>query len=76
MNAYDAESVPELPGFPDTRSGSALDLLDDCRRIADRWGLASVGYEVAAPVPPSSIHGTTVPPASAHAVAGMSEYGS
>ncbi len=73
MSTSDRESAPELPGFPGTQSGSAGDLLSDCRSIAPRWA-APVAATVA-PVPPSSIHGTTVPAASAHVVAAMPEYG-
>lgn len=74
MHTSDRDSTPEFPGFPVTHSGSELDLLDDCRRIAARWTAPHLA--AAAPVPPSSIRGTTVPPASAHVVAGMSGYGS
>ncbi|MGW7005698.1 hypothetical protein ACWGCW_23550 [Streptomyces sp. NPDC054933] len=66
--------LPGVPGFPGTESGSSADLLNDCRRIAPRW--ASPHMDAAAPVPPSSIHGTKVSAASAHAVEEMSEYGS
>ncbi|MDF3288534.1 MULTISPECIES: hypothetical protein [Streptomyces] len=66
--------LPGVPGFPGTESGSPADLLDDCRRIASRWATAHL--DAAPPVPPSSIHGTKVPAASAHAVEEMSEYGS
>ncbi len=76
MNPSDRESAPEFPGFPGPQSGSSGDLLSDCRHIAGRWAAARPGGEAAAPVPPSSIHGTTVPAASALAVSGMSEYGS
>jgi hypothetical protein len=66
--------LPGVPGFPGTESGSPADLLDDCRRIAARW--AAPHLDAAPPVPPSSIHGTEVSAASAHAVEEMSEYGS
>lgn len=76
MNIPDRDSAPEFPGFPDTRPGSAVDLLSDCRHIAGHWTAASPSAGTASPVTPSSIRGTTVPAASALAVAGMSEYGS
>ncbi len=65
---------PGVPGFPGTQSDSPAELLDDCRRIASRW--AAPHLTAAPEVPASSIHGTRVSAASAHAVEEMSEYGS
>ncbi|MFJ2647023.1 hypothetical protein ACIO1C_09890 [Streptomyces sp. NPDC087420] len=48
-------------------------LREDCARMASHWAAGSAGKR--APVPPSLIHGVTVPPASARLLDGMSEYG-
>ncbi|WNI15189.1 hypothetical protein [Actinacidiphila sp. ITFR-21] len=57
------------PGEPD----SLEQLIGDCRRLAARWQTAAApARAVAAPAGP---HGVTVPAATAHFVAGMSEYG-
>ena len=68
-------AAPELPGFPGAPDESAAELLSDCRRMTSRWAVAP-RRAAGAPVPPSSIHGTRVPQASAHAVDAMPEYGS
>ncbi|MEU6170598.1 hypothetical protein ABZ832_01615 [Streptantibioticus parmotrematis] len=75
-SAAEPPEFPDFPGYPGhdgTGSGSAGDLLGDCRRIAPRW--ATPRAHPHEPVPPSRIHGTTVPEASRHAVAGMPDYG-
>ncbi|MEV0258204.1 hypothetical protein AB0H82_28570 [Streptomyces sp. NPDC050732] len=48
-------------------------LRGDCARMAPHWVVPAVA--AAAPVPPSLIHGVSVPPASAHLLSEMSEYG-
>ncbi|MEU8955724.1 hypothetical protein AB0C93_15620 [Streptomyces sp. NPDC048518] len=48
-------------------------LRGDGARMAPHWAVPAAA--AAAPVPPSHIHGITVPPASARVIAGMSEYG-
>ncbi|MET7361560.1 hypothetical protein ABZS76_24350 [Streptomyces sp. NPDC005562] len=48
-------------------------LRGDSARMAPHWAVPAAA--AAAPVPPSLIHGITVPPASARVIAGMSEYG-
>ncbi|MFE0177019.1 hypothetical protein ACFWZ2_32415 [Streptomyces sp. NPDC059002] len=48
-------------------------LRGDCARMAPHWVVPATS--AAAPVPPSLIHGITVPPASARLLDGMSEYG-
>ena len=48
-------------------------LRGDGARMAPHWAVPAAA--AAAPVPPSLIHGITVPPASARVIAGMSEYG-
>ncbi len=64
----------ELPGFPGAPECSAAELLSDCRRMAPGWTSAPHAAPEA-PVPPSSIHGTRVSEASAHAVDAMPDYG-
>ncbi|MBM7168560.1 hypothetical protein JQK87_09060 [Streptomyces sp. G44] len=58
--------APEAPESMETLRG-------DCARMARHWVVPAAA--VAAPVPPSLIHGVTVPPASARLLDGMSEYG-
>ncbi|MEU6989036.1 hypothetical protein ABZ953_00035 [Streptomyces sp. NPDC046465] len=48
-------------------------LRGDCARMAPHWVVPAVA--ATAPVPPSLIHGISVPPASARLIDGMSEYG-
>ncbi|GAA4814250.1 hypothetical protein [Streptomyces ziwulingensis] len=58
------------PADPD---GELAALRGDCARMAPRW---PAGERFAAlPVPPSLIHGVTVPPGSARLLEAMSEYG-
>jgi hypothetical protein len=53
---------------------SLAQLRGDCARMAPHWAAASAPLP-AEPVSPSQIHGIEVPPASAHLLDGMSEYG-
>ncbi|MEU1016546.1 hypothetical protein ABZ383_17250 [Streptomyces sp. NPDC005900] len=48
-------------------------LRGDCARMAPHWAVPV--RAAATPVPPSLIHGVTVPPSSARLIDGMSEYG-
>ncbi|WP_161307693.1 hypothetical protein [Streptomyces sp. SID3212] len=48
-------------------------LREDCARMASHWAAGSAGTR--APVPPSLIHGVTVPPGSARLLDKMSAYG-
>ncbi|MEU5895672.1 MULTISPECIES: hypothetical protein [Streptomyces] len=48
-------------------------LRGDCARMAPHWRVPVAAS--AAPVPPSLIHGVTVPPSSARLIGEMSEYG-
>ncbi|WP_409240063.1 hypothetical protein [Streptomyces sp. PA5.6] len=48
-------------------------LRGDCARMAPHWAVPAA--TAAAPVPPSLIHGITVPPSSARLIGEMSEYG-
>ncbi|MGH4027737.1 hypothetical protein ACQB60_02230 [Actinomycetota bacterium Odt1-20B] len=52
---------------------SLKELQGDCARMAPHWAVPAAA--AAAPVPPSLIHGVTVPTASARLIDGMSEYG-
>lgn len=57
---YDPESLEELRGL--------------CARMAPHWAAAKATAAVA-PVPPSRIHGVSVPVRSARLLDAMSEYG-
>lgn len=59
-----AQSEPE---------GGLAALIGDGARMAPHW--AAPERPVSAPVPPSHIHGVTVPDASARLLEAMSEYG-
>ncbi|GGR94568.1 hypothetical protein GCM10010252_36600 [Streptomyces aureoverticillatus] len=59
---YTAEHAPE----------TLESLRGDCARMVPHWVVPAVP---AAPVPPSLIHGVTVPAASARVIDGMAEYG-
>ncbi|WP_328313352.1 hypothetical protein OG432_25840 [Streptomyces sp. NBC_00442] len=49
------------------------ELRGDCARMAPHWVVPEAAAP--APVPPSRIHGVTIPPSSVRLIAGMSEYG-
>ncbi|WP_406727961.1 hypothetical protein WJ438_29760 [Streptomyces sp. GD-15H] len=53
--------------------GDLESLRDDCARMAPRWTAPDRGD--ARPVPPSLIHGVSVPSSSARLLDAMSEYG-
>ncbi|MFH8605873.1 hypothetical protein ACH4D5_00025 [Streptomyces sp. NPDC018029] len=61
-----AASTAEAPESMETLRG-------DCARMAPHWVVPAVA--ATAPVPPSLIHGVSVPPASARLLSEMSEYG-
>ncbi|MEU5777144.1 hypothetical protein ABZ819_28085 [Streptomyces venezuelae] len=54
-------------------SESLESLRGDCARMVPHWAVPAAA--AAAPVPPSLIHGITVPPSSARLIGEMSEYG-
>ncbi|MER7484771.1 hypothetical protein ABTY20_02240 [Streptomyces sp. NPDC126497] len=58
---------------PADLEGGLASLRGDCARMAPHW--AAPGRATAPPVPPSAIHGVTVPPGSARLLEAMSEYG-
>lgn len=58
---------------PDASSETLAELLGDCRRMAPHWTVPA--HAAPSHVAPSKLHGITVPPASAHVVDGMAEYG-
>jgi hypothetical protein len=62
-----------LPTNPPAEPESLAQLIGDCHKMAPHWE-TKVGEKTAA-VAPSRLHGITVPPASAHVVDGMAEYG-
>ncbi|AWW39968.1 MULTISPECIES: hypothetical protein [Streptomyces] len=53
--------------------GDLASLRGDCARMAPHW--AAPDRVAARPVPPSLIHGVTVPPRSARLLDAMSDYG-
>jgi hypothetical protein len=57
---------------PADLEGDLASLRGDCARMAPHW---AVPARPEAPVSPSSIHGVTVPPASARLLEAMSDYG-
>ncbi|MCD9142084.1 hypothetical protein [Streptomyces albireticuli] len=61
--------------FIDSEPESLEELRRLCARMAPHWAGAAPVPAVPAPVPPSRIHGVSVPPASARLLDGMSEYG-
>ncbi|MFD5626223.1 MULTISPECIES: hypothetical protein [unclassified Streptomyces] len=58
---------------PHDLEGDLESLRGDCARMAGQW--SAPDPVSALPVPPSLIHGVTVPPASARLLDAMSEYG-
>jgi hypothetical protein len=67
-----APTSPLAP-VPLAEPDSLEQLIGDCRQMAAHWHVPA-GTEPAA-VSPAGLHGITVPPASAHVVAGMAEFG-
>ncbi|MBD0736137.1 hypothetical protein BGM09_23755 [Streptomyces sp. CBMA29] len=59
--------------FPLAEPESLDQLLGDCRRMAAHWHTPAARAQ--AVVAPASLHGIVVPPASAHVVRGMAEFG-
>lgn len=69
-----------LPNHPSSSVAgepeSLEELIGDCRRMAPRWSAAAARRPSAVPgFAAANLHGITVPPASAHVVDGMAEYG-
>ncbi|MFB9464984.1 hypothetical protein [Streptomyces cinereospinus] len=60
------------PASADPEGGLAS-LRGDCARMVPHWSAPGPG--TARPVPPSLIHGVTVPPRSARLLDAMSDYG-
>ena len=58
---------------PADLEGNLASLRGDCARMAPHW--TAPDRAAARPVPPSLIHGVSVPPASARLLDAMSEYG-
>ncbi|MEV5545049.1 hypothetical protein AB0L35_02770 [Streptomyces sp. NPDC052309] len=68
------ESVPPTaPGAPADLEGDLASLRGDCARMAARWSTPE--RAASRPVPPSLIHGVTVPRTSARLLEAMSDYG-
>ncbi|MEW2520416.1 hypothetical protein [Actinacidiphila alni] len=66
--------TPRIPsGAPLAEPESLDQLIGDCRRMAAHWNTpAATAKKTAVPAVP---HGIVVPPASAHVVSGMAEFG-
>ena len=65
-----------LPSAPLGESDSLEELIGDCRRMAARWKAPVPPKAKAAPAATAaSLHGITVPAASALVVSGMADYG-
>ncbi|MGW1075320.1 hypothetical protein [Streptomyces sp. NPDC002537] len=65
-----------LPGGEPERDPETLEELRGLgARMAPHWSRAPMAASVAAPVPPSRIHGVSVPVRSARLLDAMSEYG-
>jgi hypothetical protein len=58
---------------PDDLEGDLASLRGDCARMVPHW--AAPEKSVSRPVPPSLIHGVTVPAASARMLEAMPDYG-
>ncbi|MBG0855952.1 hypothetical protein I2W78_29940 [Streptomyces spinoverrucosus] len=58
---------------PADLEGDLASLRGDCARMVPHWSAPDRG--VTRPVPPSLIHGVTVPPKSARLLDAMSDYG-
>ncbi|WP_405781400.1 hypothetical protein [Streptomyces sp. NBC_00859] len=66
-------SIAPNPAVPSESEADLTDLRGDCARMAPHWVVPA--GPAPTPVPPSLIHGITVPPASARLIDSMSEYG-
>lgn len=66
------ETMERTGNVPPADSGLA-ELRGDCARMAPHWVVPAAA--ATAPVPPSLIHGVSVPSDSVRLIAGMSEYG-
>ncbi|MFJ4405821.1 hypothetical protein [Streptomyces sp. NPDC088910] len=64
---------PVSASFPLAEPESLDQLLGDCRRMAAHWHTPAAKAQ--AVVAPASLRGIVVPPASAHVVRGMAEFG-
>lgn len=62
-----------LPSSPLCAPESLEQLVLDCRKMAQHWKAPARHEQVV--VAPAGLHGITVPPASAHVVRAMAEYG-
>ena len=62
-----------LPSSPLADPESLEQLIGDCRQLAEHWKVPAAKAQSV--VAPASLHGITVPPASAHVVDGMAEFG-
>ncbi|MBT2383268.1 hypothetical protein [Streptomyces sp. ISL-11] len=61
--------------FPETEPETLEELRGLCARMAPHWAGGGAAQAAPAPVPPSRIHGVSVPATSARLLDGMSEYG-
>lgn len=67
-------SSPSSPPSAAIAEPESLDqLIGDCRQMAEHW--KSPAAKAPAPTAPAGLRGIVVPPASAHVVEGMAEFG-
>ncbi|HEY3481943.1 MAG TPA: hypothetical protein VGL02_23855 [Streptomyces sp.] len=62
-----------FPASPLADPESLEQLIGDCRQMAEHWKVPAAKAQSV--VAPASLHGITVPAASAHVVDGMAEFG-
>ncbi|MEV7197794.1 hypothetical protein AB0N81_39280 [Streptomyces sp. NPDC093510] len=74
MTVVPKDVVPQYRAAPSSEAPESMETLrGDCARMAPHW--VAPATTATAPVPPSLIHGVTVPPGSARLLSEMSEYG-
>ncbi|MEU6127283.1 hypothetical protein [Streptomyces sp. NPDC047123] len=74
MTLIQKDVVLTRRGAPTTELPESMETLrGDCARMVPHWAVPAVA--AAAPVPPSLIHGITVPSASARLIGEMPDYG-
>lgn len=67
-------ALPSSPPVSPLGDPESLDqLIGDCRRMAAHWHTPAA--KVRTVVAPAGLHGIVVPPASAHVVSAMAEFG-
>lgn len=73
MRSIPPVALPSSPSSPLAEPETLDQLIRDCRQMAEHWTVPAATSQ--ARVAPASLRGITVPPASAHVVDGMAEFG-